>query len=133
MATIPSSHRDLLETQVATLATIDPSGRPQLSAVWFLAENGTLRLSLNTLRQKVKNLQRNRSVTFFVIDPKNPMRYLEVRGDAEIQPDADYAFASRLGKKYGVDVRTFDQPGESRVVVTIQPVRVNAVDISATS
>ena len=31
----PEWHRDLLEAQVARLATIGPDGRPQLSAVWF--------------------------------------------------------------------------------------------------
>ena len=56
MATIPDSHRDLLDAPVATLATIGDDGRPQLSAVWFLAEGDTLRMSLNTARQKTKNL-----------------------------------------------------------------------------
>jgi nitroimidazol reductase NimA-like FMN-containing flavoprotein (pyridoxamine 5'-phosphate oxidase superfamily) len=56
---IPDTHRDLLETQVATLATVGVDGRPQLSEIWFLAEDGTIRLSLNTSRQKTKNLRRN--------------------------------------------------------------------------
>ncbi len=37
MATAPASHRDLLDGQLATLATVGPDGRPQLSTVWFLA------------------------------------------------------------------------------------------------
>ena len=57
MTTIPDSHRDLLNAQVAVLGTIGASGRPQLSGVWFLAEDETIRISLNTARQKVKNLQ----------------------------------------------------------------------------
>ena len=32
MTTIPDSHRDLLDAQVATLATVGADGRPQLSA-----------------------------------------------------------------------------------------------------
>jgi hypothetical protein len=59
MPAIPASHRDLLDGQVATLGTIGPDGRPQLSAVWFLADGDTVRLSLNTARQKTKNLQAN--------------------------------------------------------------------------
>ena len=131
MAEIPSSHRDLLDTPVATLATVGPDGRPQLSAVWFLAEDGTARVSLNTTRQKVRNLRRNPAATLFILDPANPGRYLEIRGDAEIEPDDDYVFAGRVGAKYGgVDLRRMDQPGESRVAVTIRPVRVNAVNMS---
>jgi hypothetical protein len=58
-----------------------------------------------------------------------PYRYLEIRGDAEISPDDDYAFADRVGAKYNSNLRDHDQPGQSRVVVTIHPVRVNAVDM----
>lgn len=124
---IPDSYRDLLQAPVATLATIDPDGRPQLSAVWFLAEGDEIRTSLNTVRQKVANLRRNPAVNLFILDPANPYRYLEIRGDAELEDDPDYAFADRLGAKYGADVRTFEGPGSTRLVVTIRPTRVNAV------
>ena len=37
-----------------------------------------------------------------------------------------------IGAKYGgLDLRTIDQPGDRRVVVTIEPARINAVDMSA--
>jgi PPOX class probable F420-dependent enzyme len=131
MSGIPASHRDLLSAPVATFATIGPDGHPQLSEVWFLAEDGTIALSLNAVRQKVRNLRRNPACTLFILDLANPGRYLEIRGDAELAPDDDYAFARRVGAKYGTDLRRMDAPGESRVVVTIHPIRVNAVDLSA--
>jgi PPOX class probable F420-dependent enzyme len=131
MANVPDSHRDLLDAPVATLATVGADGRPQLSAVWFLADGDNVRVSLNTSRQKTKNLTKNSAATLFILDTANPARYLELRGDAKIAPDADYVFADQVGAKYGgVDLRSRDQPGESRVVVTIEPVRVNAVDLS---
>jgi PPOX class probable F420-dependent enzyme len=129
MAGIPDSHRDLLDAQVATFATVGPDGRPQLSEVWFLHDDGELRVSLNTTRQKVKNLRRNPACTLFILDPGTPYRYLEVRGDAELAPDDDYAFADRVGAKYGADLRTRDNPGESRVAVTVRPTRINAIDM----
>ena len=129
MTTIPDSHRDLLGAQIAVLATIGASGRPQLSATWFLAEGDTVKLSLNTARQKTKNLQANPAVTVFLLDLAMPYRYLEIRGDAEITPDDDYSFADRLGAKYQSDLREHDQPGQSRVIVTIKPTRVNAVNM----
>ncbi|WP_300609053.1 PPOX class F420-dependent oxidoreductase [Trebonia sp.] len=122
MTTIPDSHRDLLGAQVATLGTIGASGRPQLSGTWFLAEGDTVRLSLNTARQKVKNLQANPKCSLIIFG--DPYRYVELRGDAEITPDDDYAFADRVGAKYGADLRAMDKPGERRVVVTIHPARV---------
>ena len=125
MTTIPDSHRDLLNGQVAVLGTIGASGRPQLSGVWFLAEGDTVRISLNTVRQKVKNLQANPKVSVLIFgDP--PYRYIELRGGAEITPDDDYEFADKVGAKYGADLRTRDNPGDKRVVVTIHPQRVVA-------
>jgi PPOX class probable F420-dependent enzyme len=127
---IPESHRDLLEAQVLTLGTVDPSGRPQLTPVWFLTEDGLPRISANTSRKKVRNLRANPACSVYILDLANPYRYLEIRGDAVVEPDDDYAFAGRVGAKYGADVRTFDGPGDSRVVVTVRPVRVNAIDMS---
>jgi PPOX class probable F420-dependent enzyme len=121
--TIPDSHRDLLSAQVAVLGTIGSSGRPQLSGVWFLAEDDTVKLSLNTARQKLKNLQANPKCSLLIFG-EPPYRYVELRGDAEIAPDDDYSFADKVGAKYGADLRTMDKPGETRVVVTIHPKRV---------
>ena len=126
MPEIPESHRDLLDAQFATLATINPDGRPQLSVVWFLAEDGEVKFSLNTTRQKTRNLMRRPEATVFILDLANPYRYLEIRGDAEVTPDGDYAFADKVGAKYGSDLRDRDQPGDTRVVVTIHPTRIVA-------
>jgi PPOX class probable F420-dependent enzyme len=124
--TIPATHRDLLEASVATLATLGRDGRPQLSEVWFLADDDVVRLSLNTTRQKAKNLRQRPACSLLILDLANPYRYLEIRADAEIEPDPDYAFADRLGAKYDDDPRGHDGPGESRVVVTLRPHRVRA-------
>ena len=129
MPAIPASHRDLLDGQVATLATIGPDGRPQLSEVWFLAEGDTVSLSLNTGRQKTKNLMARPAANLFLLDLAVPYRYLEIRGDAEISPDEDYSFADQVGAKYKSDLRQRDRPGQSRVRVTIRPVRINAIDM----
>lgn len=131
MKSVPESHRDLLDSDVAVLGTVGPDGRPQLSAVWFLAEDGAVRTSLNTSRQKVKNLKANPAVNLFILDRSAPTRYLEIRGDAELVDDPDYEFASKLGSKYKADLRAYDGGNASRVVVTIRPSRINAVDMAA--
>ena len=132
MATeIPASHLDLVDLPILTIATVGPDGRPQLSAVWFLYEDGDIKMSLNTSRQKTKNLTANPATTVFLLDPGG-YRYLEIRGDARTEPDPDYVFADRVGAKYGgADMRNMDGPGEQRVVVTIDAVKVNAVDMGA--
>jgi PPOX class probable F420-dependent enzyme len=129
MVDIPDSHRDLLDAKYATLATNGPDGRPQVSAVWFLAEGDTVKISLNTTRQKVRNLRRDPACTVFILDLDNPLRYLEIRGDAVLVPDDDYEFAGHLGAKYGADIRTFDPPDQTRVAVVVEPKHVNAVNL----
>ncbi|MHB1431540.1 MAG: PPOX class F420-dependent oxidoreductase [Streptosporangiaceae bacterium] len=126
MPSIPDSHRDLLDGMVATLATVGSNGYPQMSELWFLAEGDTIRLSLNTSRQKTRNLMKRPACGLLLLDLANPGRYLELRGDAQIEPDPDYVFADRVAAKYGADLRAMDQPGESRVVVTLNPTRVRA-------
>jgi PPOX class probable F420-dependent enzyme len=124
---IPASHRPLLDAPVGVLATIGPDGLPQLTALWFLFDesDGAVRFSLNTARQKVKNLSARPEAAFLVVDPANPYRTMELRGRTEIQPDDDYAFADRVGAKYGTDLRGMDRPGERRVAVTLRPQKVN--------
>jgi PPOX class probable F420-dependent enzyme len=131
MTNFPDSHHDLLDAQVATFATIGGNGLPQLTEVWFLHDDGELKLSLNDSRLKTRNLQKRPECSVLLLDLQNPYRYLEVRGNARLEPDDEYSFARKLGAKYGgADVSEHDKPGDSRVVVTIEPANVYAVDMS---
>jgi PPOX class probable F420-dependent enzyme len=129
MTTFPDSHRDLLDAQVATLATIGKDGLPQLTEVWFLHDEGELKTSLNSSRLKTRNLRQRPECGLMILDLENPYRYLSVRGRATMRPDDDYAFAGKLGAKYNANVSDHDQPGEGRVVVTIVPSNVYAVNM----
>jgi PPOX class probable F420-dependent enzyme len=129
MTTFPDSHRDLLDAQVATLATIDGGGFPQLTEVWFLLEDGQLKLSLNDSRLKTRNLAKRPQCSLMIVDLEDPYRYLVVRGNARLEPDDDYTFARQVGAKYEADLSVHDAPGQSRVVVTIEPVSVYAVNM----
>ena len=60
-----------------------------------------------------------------------PVPATQVRGDATVDDDPDYVFADRVGAKYHADLRVHDQPGQTRIVVTLVATRVNAVDMSA--
>ncbi len=131
MTTFPDTHRGLLDAPVATLATIGDDGLPQLTEVWFLYDEGELKTSLNTSRLKTRNLRKRPGCALLILDLEDPRRYLSVRGRAQIEPDDDYTFATALGAKYGADLKVHDGPGDSRVVVTIVPSKVYAVDMGA--
>jgi PPOX class probable F420-dependent enzyme len=119
MQSIPGSFRDLLAAEFATLATVGRFGGPHQSIVWFLAEGDVVKLSLNSSRQKTDNLLRNPACSILITDPKNSYRYLELRGQAKVEPDPDYTFADKVGAKYSANLRDLDRPGDKRFVVTI--------------
>jgi PPOX class probable F420-dependent enzyme len=123
---IPTSHRDLLDAQVATLATVDEQGFPQLTEVWFVHDDGTVRISLSSERHKTRNLQQRPRCSLLILDLENPYRYLELRARARIEED-DGTLVERVNQKYQTDVRSYDAPGERRLAVTIEPVKVHAV------
>ena len=130
MPDLPDSHRDLLDSQVATLATIDDEGFPQLTEVWFLHDDGELKVSINTSRAKARFLEKRPECSLLLLDLQNPYRYLEVRGRARVEPDDDRAFAQQVGAKYDADLAAYDAPEDGRLVVTIEPVKVHPVDMS---
>jgi PPOX class probable F420-dependent enzyme len=131
MASFPDTHHDLLDAKFATLATIGPNGGPRLTEVWFLYEDGQLRLSLSRKRVKTRDLIARPQCSVFILDLQNPFRYIDVRGRARIDPDDDFAFATRVGAKYDADLREYDAPGDTRVIATIEPTDVFAVDMSS--
>jgi len=57
MTDFPESHRDLLDAQFASLATVRGDGFPQVTELWFLFDAGELRLSLNASRLKTSYLR----------------------------------------------------------------------------
>ena len=80
--------------------------------------------SLAGVRQKLKNLAARPQATIFVIDPANPYRTLEVRGDVTIEPDPELVTLKRVLAAYGTDLDSFPGPLEDRTTVTLHPTRV---------
>jgi len=122
---IPEDKLNLFETKaLAHVATIGPNGEPQNNPVWFDWDGEHLLFSQTTTRQKLKNLQRDARIAFSIVDPRNPFRYLEVRGTVvEYRPDPDFAFINAMSAKYvNNPVYQGSKPGdEERVVVVVRP------------
>jgi hypothetical protein len=53
---------------------------------------------------------------------------LDLRGAAEVTPDDGYVVVDKVGAKGLHDLREHDRSKDCRGVVTLRPVRVNAVD-----
>jgi PPOX class probable F420-dependent enzyme len=125
---IPATHVDLLDApNTAVLTTVGADGQPQSTAVWFLVDDdGAIKTSITTDRQKYKNLARTPKATLFVLDPQNPFRTLEVRAEVELAPDPDKALLPKFAARYNVPLEVLEQAGADRVVATLSPLRVVA-------
>jgi PPOX class probable F420-dependent enzyme len=121
---IPEKYKDLLDSKaLAHVATIGPKGEPQNNPVWFDWDGEHLFFSQTKGRQKYHNIQREPRLAISIVDPKNPYRYLEVRGKVvRVDEDPDLAFINRMAKKYlGQDRYPGHRPGDERVVVVVEP------------
>jgi PPOX class probable F420-dependent enzyme len=136
VAGIPSSHLDLVECpRVAAMTTMMPDGRPQTSVVWCDFDGEFVRV--NTMRgfQKERNMRRNPKITLLCYDPREQLRYLEIRGlVAEMTQEGAGAHLDFLASKYLTrTVRYFGDvvPAEFAavevpVLCRIKPIRVVA-------
>jgi PPOX class probable F420-dependent enzyme len=129
MTTFPESHKEFLDFPTAALTTIGDDGFPQSTLIWFLHDEGELKVSLNKTRLKTKNLRKRPQVSLLIPDWNDQMKYLEVRGTAKVEDDTDRVFAQKVGAKYGADLAVHDAPGSERVVVTIEPENIYAVNM----
>ena len=135
---IPASHRDLVECPpVAALTTLGPDGSPQTSVVWCDTDGD--HVLVNTMRgfAKERNLRRDPRVTLLCFDPRQPLRYLEIRGHVVgMTEEGATAHLDALASKYvGRRVRYFGDviPAEHAetehpVLCRIRPDRVVAMD-----
>lgn len=121
---IPEKYKDLFDKKAfANLATVMPDGRPQVTPVWVDYDGNYVLVNSARGRQKDKNMKRNASVALSILDPDNPYRYLEVRGNvAEITEEGADQHIDKMAKKYmGVDRYPYRRPGEVRVLYKIEP------------
>ena len=120
-ASIPQSHHDILESQCYPIAcTIRPDGLISANPVSILWEQGQIRFTTLKDRMKIRNLQADPRLTLCAIHPHNPLHYLEVRGHAVLEDDADRAFVNRIAMKYmGLEAFPYDPPGAERMIVTV--------------
>jgi len=121
---IPEKYRDLFSKRsFASLATLMPDGRPQVTPVWVDLEGDLVIVNTAKGRQKDKNIRRDPRVALAVIDPENPYRYLEIRGRVvEITEQGSDAHIDKMAKRYlGADKYPYRQPGEVRELLKIQP------------
>lgn len=129
---IPVEFEDILKSKaLAHVATIGPRGEPQSTPVWFLWDGTHVLISQTEGQQKLRNLRRDPRVALSMVDPNDPGRNLEIRGQVERkEPDPDRAFVRQLSLKYLGD-ESFGGVEGAHVVVRITPKHATSFDASA--
>ncbi|MGB3633382.1 MAG: PPOX class F420-dependent oxidoreductase [Rubrobacteraceae bacterium] len=121
---IPEGYGDLLETNALIhVATIGPDGEPQSNPVWFDWDGEHIKFSQTKTRQKYRNVGRDPRIAVSIVDPENPYRYLEIRGEVtKIEEDPYDEFINAMAKKYlGMDEYPYHQPGDERIILYVEP------------
>jgi PPOX class probable F420-dependent enzyme len=98
---VPASHLDLLTRPICgVMTTMGGDGQPQSSLVWVDFDGACARVNTTLERQKGRNLAANPKVSLLVVDPDNPARYLQLRGDAELVTDDALEHLDKLTRSY---------------------------------
>ncbi len=131
MTWIPEEFLDLIKDETkafAFLATLMKDGSPQLTPVWFNTDGTHVVINSAVGRVKSRNMRRDGRVALVILDPKNPYRYVQIRGKVvEITTEGAREHIDILAKKYtGADHYTSFSPNEVRVKYKILPENLHA-------
>jgi PPOX class probable F420-dependent enzyme len=128
MAAIPDEAKHLFENKdFAHVATLNADGSPQNSAVWIGLDGDLVTFNTAEGRLKTKNVARDGRVAISVVNQENPYENLIIQGKVvELAHDGADADIDALAKRYlDADSYPFRQDGEVRVIVKIEPEKVN--------
>jgi PPOX class probable F420-dependent enzyme len=121
--TIPVEYRDLFHKRAfASLGTLGSNGSARVTPVWCDLEGEFVLLNTAKGRHQDKNIRRDGRIALVIVDPDNPYRYLEIRGNAveTFEQDA-VVHLDKMAKKYlGADQYPYKHPGEERVMYKIE-------------
>lgn len=131
MKAIPDSYQDLLKDETKAfsyLATIMKDGSPQVTPIWFNTDGDLILLNTAKGRLKEKNMRARPRVALCIADPKNPYRYIQIRGKVvEYTMDGAEDHIDILNMKYhGNPHYANHNPAKPRVIFKIKPEKVHA-------
>jgi PPOX class probable F420-dependent enzyme len=124
---LPSELRELADNRAfAALTTMLPDGQPQTHVMWFDVDDDSVLINTEVGRQKHKNMTRNKAVTVTVMDPQNPYRFIEVRGQVvgEIRGPEARAHIDACSERYTGAFYPQERIGTERVIMRIAPTRI---------
>ena len=128
---IPEAAHDLLHDKpIGHLATLRADGRLSVNPVAVVFDGDCVRVSTTRDRVKYRNLRADPRCAISIPQRDNPNVYIEIRGRAELEDDADRRFIDRIAQLYmGQEHYDLDPPGAERVTITIHAEQVSMPSI----
>lgn len=121
---LPENYLDLFRDETKAflyLATVNAYGSPQVTPVWFNTDGEYILINTSEGRIKERNMKKRPRVALVIQDPKNPYRYLGVRGKvASYTYEGADAHINQLSLKYDGKPWT-PREGQKRIIFKIQP------------
>jgi PPOX class probable F420-dependent enzyme len=114
----------------AILGTVRQDGSAQLIPVWFEYADGYLWINGGPNRAWLRHIRRDprQRVTLLLIDPSNMWRWAQIEGRVvEVTDEGAWEHIDHLSRRYfGREYQR--RPGEVRLKVKIEPLRVTGMD-----
>jgi PPOX class probable F420-dependent enzyme len=120
----PTQVEFLRRRQFAHVATVNPDGSPQVTALWVDTDGEAVLLNTALGRIKARNLEREPRIAISLVDSENPYDSLTIQGRAELMEEGGVEHIRSLSQKYTGDPNFALQPGERRVIIRVLPERV---------
>jgi PPOX class probable F420-dependent enzyme len=114
--------RDLLDAPVfATVATLNPTGRPQMSVVWAGRDDDNVIFVVSAGSQKERNLRRDPRVSVLLNPPDAPYTYAVLHGTATLTTDGAHNLLDELSRVYtGKDYAAYSTKETPRNLVIVR-------------
>ena len=104
MKNIPEKFQDLFADETKAflfLATTMDDGSPQVTPVWFNTDGEYILINSAKGRTKDRNMRARPRVAVAIMDPANPYRYIQLRGEiVEIAEEGARKHIDALSLKY---------------------------------
>lgn len=104
MLTIPASHQDLIKDETKAylfLATLMPNGSPQVTTIWFNADDKYILINSAKGRVKDKNMRARAQVGMVIQSFSDPYHFIQIQGRVvEIIEEGALEHINQLSLKY---------------------------------
>ncbi len=111
----------------ANLATLMPDGSPQVTPVWIDRDGDIVLVNTAEGRQKPKNIARDPRVALCIFNQNDPYAWVQIRGRmVEMTKEGAEDHIDKMAKKYiGKEKYPWRQPGQARILIKIEPLRIS--------